>query len=191
MGGGEPMADWSTPDCNFFQFVRKSDPIILEDLKPACFPQRIPTIVVTCSDYLRRHEMVEHLGTMRGYRREEDPETHLLAWHGGPIRFYPRSRVNYDDDDKVFTRELIEAVELTGISDVNLLGHWPCKKCLRHKLTPKDAFDHLVRALALLKEVLPEIQFRTLFHADYREFQPNKMRSYRLDPMVYNNLPTT
>lgn len=174
------MKNWNTEDYTLVRQAREGAAPVLEDLNPLYLPQRTPTIEIVCSDWTKRYEMVTHLAQMRGYERYEDPQVHLLAWHGGPIRLFARSPANENGDHGTFTRELLEAVELTGILDVNLHGHWPCKKCLKHKMGVKDAWQSILPHD--LQKLLPGAHFRTIFHVDYEEHTPHGMKNYRIHP---------
>ncbi|MEK7193286.1 MAG: hypothetical protein AAB652_00685 [Patescibacteria group bacterium] len=174
--------DWKTHDYELVRRARIGNLRVLEDLDPVHFPQRAPTIEVACADWLPRHEMVTHLATMRGLERDEDPQVHLLSWHAGPVRLHYRSTTNKKGQHLTFTDELVEAVELTGIRDVNLHGHWPCKKCFKHGLGVEDVWCSIMTILPMLQRVLREVKIRTLFHVDYQENEPHGMKNYRLHP---------
>lgn len=155
---------------------------VLEDLAAAYFEQRTPIIAIVCSDWKRRYEMIQHLATLRGFSRDEDPRVHMFAWHAGPLRLHPESPTNKPHDHEVFENELEEAIKFTGFLDIALLKHWPCLKCLDARMEVDQAWRLMLEVSSRVQEKILGARCRTIFHADYADLKAGEMRSYRLHP---------
>lgn len=183
---------WTPED---YEFIRQSrypenQKGFLEDLDAGHFLRREPTIIVCCSDFFRSHDMTQWMARLRGFLPAENPLMHRLQWHGGMIRLIYGSPTNDElpSSDQVFLREIRRAVELTRITDIVGIGHWPCMEVLNHDMGVADVVDDLLAARERLKREIGHraLQVRPVLHVDYgNELPPSGMRSYYVSPRRY------
>ena len=177
--------DWTRGDYELVRKARNKDGF-LHALDPERFAYREPVILIVCSNWERRYDMVQHLAYLRGFSKTEDPRVHLFAWHGGPVRLAPCSPTNggFMSASRIFLREVSDTLMMTGFKEVMACGHWPCRKCIQHGLNVREAMRQLVAVKYLIEKENPGTTVRTPFHLDYGDQIPKGMRSYHLNPRI-------
>lgn len=180
---------WDPKDYGFFRAARYGAWRCLEDLDTRHFAQKAPIIAVACSDYRRHHDKIGRIAHLRGFASGEDSQTHPLGWHGGAIRLVQDSPTNYlTDGDAIFMAEVLEAVEITSITDIVTYGHWPCSKAMKHGMKLEDVLRAVIEAKRRLKHCRESLRVRTLFHADFGDLEPGGMRSYFINPDRFESI---
>ena len=179
--------NWDKSALSWFEEARRGPFRFLHDLDKGHFAQRTPIVSVSCADYKRNFDMIRHIAFLRGFEPGEYHLTHRLGWHGGIIRIVEDSSTNQiPRSDEMFLTELLEAHEITKLSDYVVYAHWPCGKALKHGLKIYDVVNHLMKARIRLKELCPAIKIKTLFHVDVPpEVSDTGMKSYFADPRDY------
>ncbi|MBI4095011.1 MAG: hypothetical protein HY435_02360 [Candidatus Liptonbacteria bacterium] len=177
------MSGWTEGEYSLVREARDSERGFLEDLDQSCFRQRAPIILVCCSDWKRRHDIIQHTAALRGYRPDEDPETHALNWHGGVIRLAPNSPTNLiPKTDEMFLQEVVNALRWTKFRDLVMYAHWPCKQATVAGLTVEEVWQASMSGRdRVVERMSGSVTARTFFHADYENLQAGK-RSYYLHP---------
>lgn len=158
---------------------------ILKEIETERFAKRTPIIHVFCADFRRNFEATRHTALMRGFGPDEDWQVHAFRWHGGALRLAPDSPTNegFPDASDVFLNEILEAIDIAGIRDVHLYGHFPCGKAAKHNLPFSRIIADLVMAKFRLRQAEPRFKVSTFLHIDYGAVGGSeKMRSYYVCP---------
>lgn len=154
-------------------------------------PQVEGGLIACCSDCDCFPDMYQHQVRLQKPHRHK-PRPHMFVLHGGPLRLAKNSPLNVETplQDEYLIHDLREALDGKGITNVQLLAHFPCMRVSKyaHLVAPtrEELFPYTVGLLVgvkrRLREIFPDIRFPCFFHVNYGR----KMHTHFVNPDLWD-----
>lgn len=157
---------YSGKDLQFLQLLRSCR--ILDDVDEHLLDESLGTVMVSCSDGRRMHDIFTHKVKMQRFHRP-DPKIHTIAVAGGAPRLVKDSPMNEPGHttDVDLMREIRLGCQLMETNIVALYAHGACGMATMSNMNLLRVFDDLVAAKERVKLELPGSQVACFYHAAY------------------------